>query len=214
MDGHSFDILNTAVSLTSLILGGFAIWLSWVFYSKAKDTEKQTAVTLEAIKAQSDTLQRLTGRWMDRLTRYATEPRPADEGLMMLVNTMANLPTTILTHLRVQTTTTSPTSTEPLMTEIVDCYIALYHWSAIANVSCQALLPSPDTFDEAIPEHASLKRIVDGSFNDFSIMTHALAQISQERINASRINHLLRDAQESWRPLVRNTEGALAARRV
>lgn len=88
MDGHSVDILNTSVGLMSLVLGGFAIWLSWAFYSKAKDAEKQTAVTLEAIKAQSNTLQRLTGRWMDRLTRYATESRPADEGLMMLINTI------------------------------------------------------------------------------------------------------------------------------
>ena len=214
MDGHALDILNTSVSLMSLVLGGFAIWLSWVFYSKAKDVEKQTAVTLEAIKAQSDTLQRLTGRWMDRLTRYATEPRPADEGLMLLVNTMANLPTTILTHLRVQTTTTPQTSTEPLMTEVIDCYIALYHWTAIANVTCQALLPLPDTFDEAIPEHASIKRLVDGSFNDFSIMARALEPIHQDRIRASRINHLLREAQETWRPLVKNTKEALDARRI
>lgn len=123
---------------------------------------------------------------------------------------MANLPTTILTHLRVQTTTTPQTSTEPLITEIVDCYIALYHWTAIANVTCQALLPSPDTFDEAISEHNNIKRMVDGSYNNFSIVAHALEQVHQDRIRASRINHLLREAQESWRLLVRNTEGALA----
>jgi hypothetical protein len=177
-----------------------------------KEAEKQTAVTLEAIKAQSDALQRLTGRWMDRLTRYATEPRPADEGLMMLVNTMANLPTTILTHLRVQTTTTPHPSVEPLITEVFDCYIALYHWTAVANVCGQILLPTPDGFDEAIPEHATLKRIVDGSANDFAIMAQALNSERPERLNASRINRLLRDAMEHWRPLVRNTQEALAAR--
>lgn len=214
MESHSLDVLNTSVGLMSLILGGFAIWLSWEFYSKAKDAEKQTAVTLEAIKAQSDALQRLTGRWMDRFTRYATEPRPADEGLMMLVNTMANLPTTILTHLRVQTTTTSPSTTpESLITEVVDCYIALYHWTAIANVGFQALLPL-DSFDEAVPEHANLKRIIDGSFNDFSIVANALSQVPNARLHASKINHLLIEAQATWRPLVRDTASALAVRRM
>lgn len=79
-------LLNTAVGLMSLAFGGFAIWLSFQFYSKAKDAETRTAVTLEAIRAQSEALQKLTGRWMDRFTRHATEPKPADEGLLALVN--------------------------------------------------------------------------------------------------------------------------------
>lgn len=214
MENHSsiMEALNMSVGLMSLVLGGFAIWLSWVFYSKAKEAEKQTAVTLEAIKAQSDALQRLTGRWMDRLTRYATEPRPADEGLMMLVNTMANLPTTILTHLRVQTTTTSEPSTEPLITEVIDCYIALYYWTAIANVGCQGYLPSPDLYDETNPDHAGLKRLVDGSYSDFGIIAKIFEKVSQDRLNASRINHLLQETMEGWRPLVRNTQQALAAK--
>ena|SRR5271157_3891784 len=92
-------VLSTAVGFMSLVLGGFAIWLSFQFYSKAKDAETRTAITLEAIKAQSEALQKLTGRWMDRFTRHATEPKPADQGLLALVNAMANLPTTILNHL-------------------------------------------------------------------------------------------------------------------
>lgn len=206
------EVLSMSVGFMSLGLGVLAIWLSWAFYSKAKDAEKQTAVTLEAIKSQSEMLQRLTGRWMDRLTRYATEPRPADEGLMMLVNTMANLPTTILTHLRVQTTTTSEPSIEPLIADLVDCYISLYHRTAMANVCAQLLLPSPDLFDEENSEHAFVKGIVDGSANDFAIITRAIHQVSQDRLNASRINHLLRGTVETWRPLVRNTQEALAAR--
>lgn len=88
----------------SLVLGGFAIWLSLQFFIKGKESEKQIALTLEGIKMQTDALQKLTGRWMDRLTRYATEPRPADEGLKLLLSTMADLPTALLTHLQVQTT--------------------------------------------------------------------------------------------------------------
>jgi len=207
------DLLNASVGVVSLILGAFAIALSVYFFVKAKESEKEAAKTLEAIRAQTDALQRLTGRWMDRLTRYATEPRPADEGLMMLVNTMANLPTTILTHLRVQTTTDPNVSNEQLIGELVDCHIALYYYIAVANVTAQALLPSPDSFDATIPEHANVQRIIDLTSSDFQYMINMLSRVHGARLNASRVRHLYDEAQASWRPLVRNTQDALASRR-
>lgn len=118
-------ILNASVGLMSLVLGGFAIWLALYFYDKAKNSERETAKALEAIRAQSEALQRLTGRWMDRFTRHATEPRPADEGLMQLVNAVASLPTTILTHLEVIRTHTDPSSHQTLIREAVDGYVGL-----------------------------------------------------------------------------------------
>jgi hypothetical protein len=48
------ELLNTVVGLTSLVLGGFAIWLSLHFYEKAKDSEKQAALLLEGIRTQTD----------------------------------------------------------------------------------------------------------------------------------------------------------------
>lgn len=38
------ELLNTAVGLMSLVLGGFAIWLSLHFYEKGKDAERQAAL--------------------------------------------------------------------------------------------------------------------------------------------------------------------------
>lgn len=69
----ALTVINTAVGLMSMVLGGLAIWLALHFYTKSKDTERQIAVTLEGIKAQSDVLQKLTGRWMDRFMRHATD---------------------------------------------------------------------------------------------------------------------------------------------
>ena len=96
----SMDALNIAVGIMSLVLGGFSIWLSLHCYERAKDAEKQTALALESIRVQGESLQKLTAKWMDRFTRHATEPRVADEGLMALVATVADLPSTILTTLR------------------------------------------------------------------------------------------------------------------
>src|SRR5262249_48107303 len=125
-------VINTSVGLMALVLGIFAIWLALYLYCKARDSEKETATTLEAIKAQSEALQKLTGRWMDRFTRHAVEPRPADEGLMQLVQVVASLPTTILAHLQVRGP--DPSSQEPLLKEIVDAYVGLYYYTALANV--------------------------------------------------------------------------------
>ncbi len=72
--------------LVSIILGGFSVWLSLHFYTKTKDAETETKTALASIQAQSDALQRLTGKWMDRFTRHATEPRAADEAVMRLVD--------------------------------------------------------------------------------------------------------------------------------
>jgi len=75
-------VIDTAVGITSLVVsfvfGGFAIWLSLYFYTKAKDTDKAVSNSLEAIRAQSDALQRLTARWMDRFSPApARQPRCA-----------------------------------------------------------------------------------------------------------------------------------------
>lgn len=64
----SVDLFNATVGLTSLVIGGFAIWLSLRFYEKAKEAEKPAALLLERIRTQTDSLQKLTGHWMDRFT--------------------------------------------------------------------------------------------------------------------------------------------------
>lgn len=209
----AIDVLNVSVGVVSLILGVFAILLSVYFFMKAKDSEKETARTLEAIKVQTEALQKLTGRWMDRLTRYATEPRPADEGLMQLVSAMANLPTTILTHLRVTTTTQATSSNdEALIGELVDSYIALYYYVAIANVTAQTLLPSMEAFDTSVPEHSNVKRLVDQTHTDFQYITNLVASVHASRLSMSRVRHLYEDARINWGPLVRNADSAWASR--
>jgi len=183
MDG--LTVLNTAVGLMSLVLGGFAIWLSLQFYSKAKDAETRTAVTLEAIKAQSEALQKLTGRWMDRFTRHATEPKPADEGLLALVNAMANLPTTILTHLRVYSEPRTGESQEAAIAETVNGYVCLYHYTALANLGWQALLPASGEVDETDPLQMLLVQTVDSTAKDFAYMAGLLEKIDSSRLRAS-----------------------------
>jgi len=72
------EAFNLAAAIASIVLAVVAIGLSIFFWMKGKDTETRVATALEGIRSQTDALQKLTGRWMDRFTRYATEPKPAD----------------------------------------------------------------------------------------------------------------------------------------
>jgi hypothetical protein len=210
MDG--LTVLNTAVGLMSLVLGGFAIWLSLQFYSKGKDAEMRTAVTLEAIKAQSEALQKLTGKWMDRFTRHATEPKPADEGLLTLVNAMANLPTTILTHLRVYTEARGGGVQEAALAEIANGYICLYHYTALANVAWQALLPASGVVDETEPIQTFVVQLVDSTAKDFRYMASVLEKLDKVRLRASTYVNLLDYTVNNLRQHVNDAATVLAER--
>jgi hypothetical protein len=80
------DIINFFSSVASLILAIISIWLSLYFYSKSKDTEKHVDEALTEIKTHAGTLERLTGKWMDRFTRYVTTPQPMDAATEKLID--------------------------------------------------------------------------------------------------------------------------------
>lgn len=204
------DVLNIAVGLMSIVLGFFSIALAVHFYGKAKDAERETAVTLASIRAQGDSLQKLTARWMDRFTRHATEPRPADEGLMALVSAFADLPTTILATMRVSPAPEAA-QLEPLYGELVSCYVALYYFTAVANVSLQITLPVAGDYDEANEAHALVRRLVDSTAADFEHMAGILNRVDPSRIAQSAYPHLLADARDNWRPYVRTADQTFRA---
>ena len=195
----------------SLALGGFAIWLSIHFYEKAKDAEKQAALLLEGIRTQTDSLQKLTGRWMDRFTRHATEPKPMDEGLMTLVSAVADLPTTILTTLRINPGADNA-QVEPLRAELVNTYIGLHYYSAIANVALQAHLPSATDYDEANTGHTTLRRLLDSTAADFNFMAQSINATEPRHVDASRLAHLLQETNRDWAPLVRGADQVFRSR--
>jgi hypothetical protein len=208
------DIFNTVVGATSLILGGFAIWLSLHFYERSKESEKQVALLLEGIRTQTDSLQKLTGRWMDRFTRHATEPKPVDEGLMALVSAVADLPTTILTTLRVTpaATNSAQPQVEQLVTELISTYIALHYYSAVANVAMQTHLPAATEYDETNTGHVAFRRLIDSTAVDFQFMANSINTFDRDRVQASRLASLLQETNRDWAPLVRTADGVFRFR--
>ena len=206
------SILNTVVGLTSLLMGGFAIWLSLHMYEKAKGAETESAKALEAIKTQSEALQRLTGRWMDRFTRHATSPRPADEGLMQLVQVVASLPNTILATVDVARHPSHGHAPQQLQEEVAACYIALYYYTALANVLAQNLLPPEDQFSPDDAFHANVRGLIDNAAADFDKIANLLNGLDRSLITNSSLRHLFDQTLSDWQPHVRYTSQVFTSR--
>lgn len=204
-------VINTAVGLMSLALGVLAIAISIYFYNRAKESEKATSVALEAIRSQSEMLQKLTGRWMDRFTRHAVEPRPADEGLLQLVQVVASLPTTILAHMQVKPVDGS--AQESLVSQAVDAYVGLYYYTALANVLAQTHLPEEQAFNAQDQYHQTVQALVDRTAADFAHVAKVLGGVDQGRLATSSLKHLLDEAIDRWTPHVRYTSQVFEMRR-
>lgn len=71
------EVWSVVSSIVSVILAVFAIGLSIYFFVETKNTEQRVTNSLAKIEAQAEGLQKLNAKWMDRLTRYVTEDRPA-----------------------------------------------------------------------------------------------------------------------------------------
>jgi len=131
--------------------------------------------------------------------------------LLALVSAVADLPTTILTTLRIAPGADT-TSIEPLRQELLDAYIALYYYSALANVAMQENLPAASDYDESNDVHVAIRRMIDGSSADFTHVANSLMGVDASRLHASRLSALLLEARDVWRPLVRTADQAFRNR--
>lgn len=90
-----FNLLSSFISIigsfVSLILSVVAIFLSAYFYTQTKNTEKSVNEALAEIKTQTANLDKLTGKLLDRLTRFVTTPQPMDATQAQLLDIINKL---------------------------------------------------------------------------------------------------------------------------
>jgi len=200
------EVASITASVTSVIVAFLAIGLAVYFYTQAKNTEQQVSNALASISSQTDALQRLTGRWMDRFTRYVTEPKQADDALYLLVSAIKDIPTNMASQLQAPQT---DTTAQVLTGQLVTAYIALYYYLGVANVSAQGYLPP--NIVELKPDDW-VKAFVDTTYSDFHYLDRTLALTDANLIEASHMRANYAEAVNSWKPLVRDTAMVYAAR--
>lgn len=207
MDADTFSI---ASSITSTVLAVIAIWQAIYFYTQAKNTETRVETALSAIQAQVQTLQSINGKTLERLTKYATTHR--EDGTSQVANALSSalkeLPT-ILLHFKAPTQDTSTAATR---TEIINCYICLWYYTATANVNAALCLPPVEEFDENNSYHVFVKNGVDRSFADFNYMTTVISNLTTNDIAISTYQNLYDETKNSLVNFVGDTAQHFARR--
>jgi predicted PurR-regulated permease PerM len=205
------EVWSIVSSIVSVILAVFAVALAIYFFVQTKNTEKEITSLLTKIETQAESLQKINAKWMDRLTRYVTEPRPnqSEESIPLLIQILAQLPQTITASF---TQAPQKDTQEQLVNEIYSSYIALYFYIAQTNYWSQFYLPNAHDFDQENEFHTLVKRIVDMSNEDFSHIAKILSNCDQNKLKSNPLAHLLYETRDSWRLSVRSTSDCFVKR--
>ncbi len=208
MEENVVEIFSIAASIASVILAVIAIAMSIFFYTQSKNTESSVKESLSGIRTQTDSLQKLTGRWMDRLTKYVTSPKENTDTTEQVRQLLQSLPENIAEQIKLPATSENAA----LTSEIVTSYIALYYYSAVANVWAQFSLPPLNKYDDNPDYSALVSRVVDGSAADFQHMAKLLASLDQAEVQSNSLKHLLDEAMDLYRDRVATTTQVYAKR--
>ena len=211
MDPSSAEVWSLVASVVSVVVSVLAIALAIYFFVSAKTVEKAVSNSLIKIETQAETLQRISGRQLDRLTRYVVDqktkaPDPQVEQLLTFLMQIApRLEASVAQR-------GADPSTDALVRELDSCYIGLYYYSALANYWSQFYLPKVEEFDETNHFHALVQRVTDQSAADFIAMARILEGVESERIAQNPLADLLTEAVGFWRERVRTSAQVFAQR--
>jgi hypothetical protein len=140
---EAVTIVSLVAGIVSVLLGLLAIGISLYFYTQTKNTEKDVSGLLEGIRAQTETLQKIVGRQMDRLIRGVTEQAPSSDfsALYEMIGAIKDIPTTVITLLQAPSSS-STQAAQWWKEEAIKGYIGAYYYAACVPVSS---LPSSAT---------------------------------------------------------------------
>ena len=201
MEIETWFIITGAFSISISII---AIALAIIFYITGRNTEKNISTSLGEIKSQTDTLQKLSGSWMNRLIKHVTEKKPdmIEKSIPKLIDVLSQLPQNITSKLP---QLSQAGDSEEINTEIISAYIALYYYTAQTNYWSQYYLPSPEEFDSTNDFDNLVKQVVDNSVTDFTAMLNILNKCEPKQLEDNPLYHLFKEAENHWKSLVKSS---------
>jgi hypothetical protein len=176
-------------SIVSVVLGVIAFWVSLYFFAQAKRTEQAVSNSLTKIETQADMLQKISGRQLDRLTRFVTDPaaRGPDPQLESLIGVLVQVVQPLASG---RLNDPGQQTAEQLRDELVSCYLLIHHYTAQTNLWSQLQLPSATTFNPEDATHSLVRRTIDGSAADFEYMERLLAGIDAAKVKSNSLAHV------------------------
>ncbi|MCZ6688252.1 MAG: hypothetical protein O7H41_01410 [Planctomycetota bacterium] len=192
----ALPVWSIIASVVSVILGFVAIALALVFYLTGRKTESRVSNSLTKIETQTDALQKITGRQLDRLTKFATErPKKDDAALDRFAKVFTDFSESIKNSLQEPPSVKLSPEAEALITRM---YILLHFYTAQLNIFAELLLPSRVEFDPGSDYHNAVMRAVDGSADDYRFCDEILANTSEESIRASVFYEIYLETKSNW----------------
>jgi len=181
-----------------------AIVLSVYFFNQSKNVEKRVDVSLSEIKQQTDTLQRLSGRMFDRLTRAVTESAPdhQERQMVLLVDVIKQFTST--TTLAQGSPVPPPQSPgfDPVTRDwILLLESAAYFYAGVSNFTLQSFLPPSVS---ALNER--LRHLIDITNADFQMLDGMLQPVAAELKPPAK--GFYEEASTVWKAHVRDALGA------
>jgi len=198
------EVSAIAATFVAVVLALVAIAQSLYFYNQSKNNEQRVSNALESIKTQTDALQKLTGRWMDRLTAYVTQPKQPDDTMLVMIRAITEIPQNIAAQLRAPG---QDPSVPALVNEVVNAYLAIYFYACAANVTLQSWLPPIAELQEG----DRFKQLVDQSYRDVRTMEGLISRFEQRQLESSNLYHLYAETQ-NWKPFIADATMVYQAR--
>jgi hypothetical protein len=190
--------------VSTVVLGALAIVLSVYFFNAAKNTESNVKVALGEIRQQVTSLEKITARQLDRLTKAVVEPKVNRDEVFLLKVVEAFSKTS-------GSQLVQPSPVQPMPPEAIDhilrLHIVAYLYAGVANWLLQSFVPQ--SMSELSPD---TRRLVDLTHSDFQILDSILSNVERITLEKHPLFQLYAEAVSVWKPLVRDTLGVYASR--
>jgi hypothetical protein len=164
------DGFNIAASISSIILAFVAIAQATYYFTQTKSTEERVSVALAEIKSAAQSLERLSGRYLDRLTKHVAETsnRQSDMIYELAVN-VREIPRTMTEQLA------RPPETSPSPEVVQSSHCTFLHTTTARLLTFQGnwrFLPSTKStgLTKSMPPFASSLTAVKSTFGFSKIL--------------------------------------------
>lgn len=160
---NTFDWIALTSSIASLILAVVSIYLAVHFFIKSKEAEKQASNTLTKIEVQTKTLQNVSTRMLDKYVNYSTQPKQADETVILLAQMVQNSMSQGLSG------TGETIDNDKIMQHLTTLYIVVVYYAALTNITMQSAIPEDMNEADLEAEMPWIRTLLDRSNADFKV---------------------------------------------
>lgn len=203
MTPEIINAINIIAGISSIAISVIAIALAIIFYLAGRRTEISVSSSLAEIKAQTNALQKLSGKQIDKLMEHAFDGKiSTSEAMNQIINILL---------FKLPTTTLKQPVDNPNQEQIVALYAALYFYTAQTNYWSQFYLPKANEFENDNNFHVFTKRIVDLSWADFDTVANWRAQSNQALVEKTPLYSYIKETKETWRHHVRSSSDIFVA---